>query len=156
MTRKCSKSASLVKKTHALILLLICDTAGRIICVGGLFGGSQADFTLFRKELAGFDYTNKQAGVDSAFTGIKNCLPREQLQTGYKKPNNQQLTKEQKLQNREISKTSLVAGHAIGGMKRYFILRHENRIRLRNKISDAVEICASLWNFKRGFSLNAA
>jgi hypothetical protein len=87
--------------------------------------------------------------VDLGFTGIKNHLPQEQGQIGHK---NQELTKPQKLLNQHLSKVRVVE-HAIGGTKRYFILRHENRIRSRNKISDAVEMCASLWNFKRGFSL---
>jgi hypothetical protein len=137
-------------------MLLICDKAGRIIYVGQLFCSSQVDFTLFKKELARFAYDNKQVWVDLGFTGIKNLLPQEQVQIGYKKPRNKELTKQQKLHNQEISTTRVVVEHAIGGMKRYFILRHENRIRLRNKISDAVEICASLWNFKRGFSLKTA
>ncbi len=134
-------------------MLLICDKAGRIIYVGQLFCGSQVDFTLFKKELARFDYAHKQVWVDLGFTGIKNYLPEEQVQIGHKKPKNKELTKEQKLHNQHVSKVRVVVEHAIGGMKRYFILRHENRIRLRNKISDAVEMCASLWNFKRGFSL---
>ncbi len=134
-------------------MLLICDKAGRIIYVGPLFCGSQVDFTLFKKELAGFDYAHKQVWVDLGFTGIKNHLSEEQVQIGHKKPKNKELTKQQKLHNQHVSKVRVVVEHAIGGMKRYFILRHENRIRLRNKISDAVEMCASLWNFKRGFSL---
>jgi hypothetical protein len=137
-------------------MLLICDKAGRILYVGGLYSGSQVDFALFKKERSGFDYSRLRVWVDLGFTGIKNYLPQEQVQIGHKKPGNQKLTKEQKLHNQEIAKTRVVVEHAIGGMKRYFILRHENRLRLRNKISDAVEICASLWNFKRGFSLNAA
>jgi len=137
-------------------MLLICDKAGRIIYVGQLFSGSQVDFGLFKKELSMFDYQGKQVWVDLGFTGIKDYLSESQVQIGHKKPRNKQLSQEQKLQNQAISKVRVVVEHAIGGMKRYFILRHENRIRLRNKISDAVEMCASLWNFKRGFSLKAA
>jgi len=134
-------------------MLLICDKAGRIIYVGQLFCGSQVDFGLFKKELSQFDYSGKQVWVDLGFTGIKDYLSESQVQIGHKKPRNKELSKQQKLQNQGISKVRVVVEHAIGGMKRYFILRHENRIRLRNKISDAVEMCASLWNFKRGFSL---
>ena len=94
--------------------------------------------------------------MDLGFTGIKSHLPQEQVQIGHKKPRNKELTKPQKLHNQHISKVRVVIEHAIGGMKRYFILRRENRTRLRNKISDAVEMCASLWSFKRGFSLKAA
>jgi hypothetical protein len=60
------------KKTHTLIMLLICDKAGRIIYVGQLFCGSQVDFGLFKKELSGFDYSGKQVWVDLGFTGIKD------------------------------------------------------------------------------------
>ncbi len=137
-------------------MLLISDKAGRIIYLGQLFSGSQVDFTLFKKELSRLDYSGKQVWVDLGFTGITNYLPKSPVQIGCKKPRNKELTKPQKLQNKEISKVRVVVEHAIGGMKRYLILRHENRIRLRNKISDAVEICASLWNFKRGFTLNTA
>ncbi len=65
-------------------MLLICDKAGRIIYVGQFFCGSQVDFTLFKKELAQFDYAHKQVWVDLGFTGIKNHLPQEQVQIGHK------------------------------------------------------------------------
>jgi hypothetical protein len=141
---------------HTLIMLLICDKAGRIIYVGQLLSGSQVDFTLFKKERAQLDYNNKQVWVDLGFTGIRKYLSEEQVQIGHKKPKNKELTQEQKEENKQIAKVRIIGEPAIGGMKRYFILRYENRIHLRNKISDAVEICASLWNFKRGFSSNAA
>lgn len=124
--------------------------------MGQLFPGSHVDFSLFKKELAGFDYKHLQVWVDLGFTGIKKYLPDSPVKIGHKKPKNKELTGEQKEENKQIAKVRIIVEHAIGGMKRYFILRHENRIHLRNKISDAVEICASLWNFKRGFSSNAA
>jgi hypothetical protein len=141
---------------HTLILLLICDKRGRIIFVGQLFPGSQVDFSLFKKELAGFDYKKLQVWVDLGFVGIENYLTDSQVKIGHKKPKNRELTQQQKDENKEISSVRVIVEHAIGGIKRYFILRHENRIRLRNKISEAVEMCASLWNFKRGFSLKTA
>lgn len=124
--------------------------------MGQLFAGAQADFTFLKEELAGFDHSSVQVWAELGFLGIKKYLPDSPVKIGHKKPKNKELTKEQKQENKQISSVRVVVEHAIGGMKRYFILRHENRIRLRNKISDAVEICASLWNFKRGFSLNAA
>ncbi len=139
-----------------MILLLVCDKQGRIIFVGQLFPGAQVDFTLFKKELVHFDYTQLQVWVDLGFTGIRKYLTNSPVKIGHKKPKNQELTQAQKDENKQISSVRVIVEHAIGGMKRYFILRHENRIRLRTKISEAVEICASLWNFKRGFSLNAA
>lgn len=124
--------------------------------MGQLFAGSQVDFTLFKNELSHFDYRHLQVWVDLGFTGIKNYIADSPVKIGHKKPKNQELTKQQKEENKQIAKVRVVVEHAIGGMKRYFILRHENRIHLRKKISDSVEMCASLWNFKRGFSLNAA
>lgn len=124
--------------------------------MGQLFPGSQVDFTLFKKELAHFDYSKLQVWVDLGFTGINNYLTTSPVKIGHKKPKNKELTQEQKDENKAIAKVRIIVEHAIGGMKRYFILRHENRIRARNKISEAVEMCASLWNFKRGFSLKTA
>lgn len=156
VSKKFNQPVPGVKKTHTLILLLICDRKGQIVFVGQLFAGAQVDFTLFKKELAHFAYATLQVGVDLGFAGIKNYLPTSPVQIGHKKPKNQELTQQQQHKNKAIAKVRVVVEDAIGGMKRYFMLRHENRIRLRNKISEAVEICASLWNFKPGFSLNAA
>ncbi|CAN5913274.1 hypothetical protein BH24BAC1_BH24BAC1_40670 [soil metagenome] len=77
---------------HTLILLLICDKRGRIIFVGQLFPGSQVDFSLFKKELAGFDYKKLQVWVDLGFVGIENYLTDSQVKIGHKKPKNRELT----------------------------------------------------------------
>ena len=68
---------------------------------------------------------------------------------------NTELTQQQKDENQALAKVRIVVEHAIGGLKRYYILRNENRIKKPEenlKLDMAVELCAALWNFKRGFT----
>jgi hypothetical protein len=55
-------------------------------------------------------------------------------------------------ENKLLAKERVIVEHAIGGLKRYFILRHEHRAKIRKKLIDAIELCSGLWNFRKGFS----
>lgn len=58
-----------------------------------------------------------------------------------------ELSQEQKQHNKQSSKERIVVEHAIGGMKRYRILEHRNRLKSRPIINQVVGGCAALWNF---------
>lgn len=114
------------------------------------------DFTLFKKELAHLDFSRKQVWVDLGFVGIKNFIQEERVHIPHKKSRNKLLTQAQKDENKALSRVRVIVENAIAALKRYYILRHESRIKLRNKLSEAVELCAALWNFKRGFTTQTA
>jgi len=135
-------------------LLIICDKNACILYVGNLYLGAQVDFSIFKKELASFNYNQIQVWVDLGFIGIQKVLTNGIVQIGYKRNKNTELNDEQKAVNKQIAKQRIVVEHAIGGLKRYYILRNEIRFKkphLNHKMEDAVETCAELWNFKRSF-----
>lgn len=99
-------------------------------------------------------FKNKDLVVDLGFVGIDKHYEIKGLKIGHKRPRKSkdnpkpQLTSEQKEWNRQVSKERIYVEHAIGGMKRYRILKNRCRIKsmkLKNKI---VGVCAGLWNYK--------
>ena len=97
--------------------------------------------------------------MDLGFVGIKKILHNAEVKIGYKKTKKIELTQEEKDINQALAKERVVVEHAIAGMKRYYILRHENRIKKPHespKMDTIVETCAALWNFRRSFQVNCA
>lgn len=124
--------------------------------VGNLYLGAEVDWTLFKKELLAFNYEQIKIWVDLGFVGIVKVLENGQIMIGHKRKKNTELTAFQKFENQQLAKQRIVVEHAIGGMKRYYILRHENRMNKPHenpKLDSAVEICAALWNFRRSFKV---
>lgn len=120
--------------------------------IGNLYLGSEVDINIFRKELSGFNYERLSLWVDLGFTGIKDNLKTGQIYIGYKRKKKEELADWQKVINYEIARVRIRVEHAIGGLKRYYILRHENRLKnpVENKVLDSsIEICAGLWNFRK-------
>jgi uncharacterized protein (DUF2344 family) len=139
--------------------LVICDKNARILYLGKLYLGATVDFAIFKKELKIFNYQQIKVWVDLGFVGIKKNVENAQVQIGHKRKKNTELTDEQKLENQALAKVRIVVEHAIGGLKRYYILRYENRMKKpdeNQKLDTVVEICGALWNFKRGFTTKCA
>ncbi len=127
--------------------------------LGKLYLGATVDFAIFKKELKNFNYQQLKVWVDLGFVGIKKNVENAQVQIGHKRKKNTDLTDEQKLENQALAKVRIVVEHAIGGLKRYYILRNENRMKKpeeNQKLDMAVELCGALWNFKRGFTTKYA
>lgn len=90
--------------------------------------------------------------VDLGFQGFADLyvcrhlhIPIKRRRT--KKGISNELTLEQKCHNKQGSKERIVVEHAIGGMKRYRILEHRNRIKSNQTIDQVIGVCAALWNF---------
>lgn len=69
-----------------------------------------------------------------------------------KKPKNtktskNELSEEQKSQNKELAQQRIYVEHSIGGMKRYRILVNRNRLKNKKTINQVIGVCAALWNF---------
>jgi hypothetical protein len=58
------------------------------------------------------------------------------------------LTEEQKRENRILAALRVVVENAIAKLKAFFILRIENRMKRKEKLADAFDICTLLVNFK--------
>lgn len=137
-------------------MLVICDKNSRILYLGKLYFGAQVDWAIFKKELLAFNFEQIKIWVDLGFWGIQKLLQNGDIFIGHKRRKNSELTAFQKFENQQLAKHRVVVEHAIGGMKRYYILRHENRMKKPHenlKLDSASEICAALWNFRRSFKV---
>ena len=90
--------------------------------------------------------------LDLGFQGFKELYTCEKLYIPIKrkrvaKGESNELTKEQKEQNKELAKDRIKVEHSIGGMKRYRILEHRNRLKSIEVIDRTIGVCAGLWNF---------
>ncbi|MDR1091855.1 MAG: transposase family protein, partial [Prevotella sp.] len=65
-----------------------------------------------------------------------------------KKPKGRELTKEQKLFNRDIAVDRVRVEHAIGSAKRYRIVKDECRLRKNLFVNHVFQTCAALHNFR--------
>ena len=85
--------------------------------------------------------------VDLGFLGIANDYVCKELRIPHKKPSKQELTPEQKAENKGLASQRIVVEHAHAGLKRYRIL--SDRLRMHNwGLYDVVlGVCVGLWNF---------
>jgi len=68
-----------------------------------------------------------------------------------KKPRGRELTPEQKESNRQISSLRIRVEHAIGGVKRYRIVKDQLRNRKDDFRDRVMETCCGLHNFRLNF-----
>lgn len=57
------------------------------------------------------------------------------------------LTQQEIEHNKGVASERIYVEHAIGGMKRYRILEHRNRLKSTKIINQFIGVCAALWNF---------
>jgi hypothetical protein len=86
---------------------------------------------------------------DSGFQGF--ALAGVTILQPKKKPRGGQLTPEEKEHNREISRIRIRVEHAIGGLKRYRIVKDQLRNWKQDFRALAMEICCGLHNFRLNF-----
>jgi DDE superfamily endonuclease len=58
-----------------------------------------------------------------------------------------ELTSQELEHNKAVGSQRIFVEHAIGGMKRYRILEHRNRLKSTTIINQVIGVCAALWNF---------
>ena len=113
------------------------------------FEGKKHDFSIFKKIFKKSHFPDFNVWVDLGFQGIVKFLKNAIIKVPHKKPKNGKLTQEQKEYNCILSRTRVAVEHSIAMLKRYFILRIENRMHCQKKLDESVELCAMLWNFKK-------
>jgi hypothetical protein len=125
-----------------------------IIFLGCTFSGHNHDYLMLKQELPPeLDwFSDLYVRVDLGYLGIKSDYRDEHIDIPTRKPRksqknpNPQLSEEQKAANTALSRVRIFIEHAIGGMKRYNILVHTFRNRLKHFEADVISICAGLWN----------
>lgn len=90
--------------------------------------------------------------LDLGFLGFKDLYACDSLYIPHKrkrvaKGQSNELNDEQKAYNKELGKERIFVEHSIGGMKRYRILEHRNRVKSKKVINQVIGVCAALWNF---------
>lgn len=122
--------------------------------ISNTFKGKAHDFellkTLFPPDQPWFAHF--QIRLDLGFQGFsalyvckKLSIPEKKKRV--KKGENNELTPEQKAENKAQAQERIFVEHSIGGMKRYRILIHRNRLKKELMINEVIGVCAALWNF---------
>lgn len=93
-------------------------------------------------------FTNLNVRVDLGFFGFAKDYECKKLYLPHKKPKKQELTAEQKADNKLLASERIVVEHSIAGLKRYRILSDRLRMRDFDLYNQVLGICAGLWNFR--------
>jgi len=125
-----------------------------IVFLGRTFSGHNHDYSMLKKELPpDVDwFTDINVLVDLGYLGMQSDYEGDQIEVPHKKPRKSKknpsprLSEEQKATNKVLSQVRIFVEHAIGGMKRYNILVHAFRNRIKNFEDDVIGVCAGLWN----------
>ncbi len=126
-----------------------------IIFLGRTFRGHNHDYLMLKQEFPPeLDwFADINVRVDLGYLGIKSDYHGARIDIPTKKPRKSQknphpqLSDAQKAANTALSRVRIFIEHAIGGMKRYYILVHGFRNRKTHFEDDAIGVCAGLWNF---------
>jgi len=143
------------KGTHTDIALLFSDRRRFIYYLSRLHEGSKVDFGLLKEEFPPEKdwFRNQKVVIDLGFVGIEKEYRMKQVMIGTKRPRKSKanpapkLTKEQQEWNSTVSRERIYVEHAIGGMKRYRILKNRCRIKCQTLKNEIIGICAGLWNY---------
>lgn len=112
------------------------------------YPGHVHDFTIFKEIFAGFDFSSLQVFVDLGFLGIQNIVVGNAIHVPHKRAKKRPLTGQQWEENRAMTRVRVVVENAIAKIKSFFVLRIENRMKIKAKLDAAFEICTLLANFK--------
>lgn len=93
-------------------------------------------------------FTNLNVRVDLGFVGFDKDYECKKLYLPHKKPKKQELTAEQKAENKVLASERIVVEHSIAGLKRYRILSDRLRMHDFDLYNQVLGICAGLWNFR--------
>lgn len=111
--------------------------------------GKSHDYRLLNYEFPADQswFVNHCVRLDLGYQGFTTDYDCQEVILPKKKPPKQDLTTDDRLENRQKSSDRVCVEHSIGGMKRYRILSHRLRIHDCQTYGSALEVCARLWNF---------
>jgi hypothetical protein len=143
------------KKTHTRKTLIITGNKKKIMYVSKLFSGKTHDYEILKHCLPKQKewFANKTVLVDLGFLGINNDYEIEKLYIPHKKKRvkkgeSNELSQEQKDENRQMSKERVGIEHAIGQIKRCRFLHQTVRIKKLNVLDQIVGVAAGIANFR--------
>jgi hypothetical protein len=123
--------------------------ARKLLYVSPCWVGKTHDYRLFQVEFPPEQpwFEHFRLRVDLGFLGIATDYVCKEVLIPHKKPRKQELTPEQKAENKVLASQRIVVEHAHAGLKRYRIL--SDRLRMHNLVlyDVVLGVCAGLWNF---------
>jgi len=141
------------KKRHSVKNAVIIAACCLIVYVSRTFSGRIHDKTIADNEYfvlrTKYKYTIPSGYTLVQDTGYQGYQPEGVIIIQpQKKPRGKELTQEQKESNRQISSYRVRVEHAIGGVKRYRIVKDECRLRKNDFVEGVFLYCAALHNFR--------
>jgi hypothetical protein len=96
-------------------------------------------------------FVNLEVRLDLGFFGFEKDYECKKVYLPHKKPKQQELTPEQKAENKLLAGERIVVEHSIAGLKRYRILADRLRMHDLDLYNQVLGICAGLWNFRLSY-----
>ena len=129
--------------------MILSNLRREVLYVSHCWEGKTHDYSMFKEEFPPEQDWFKpfRVRVDLGFLGIDKDYVCQELLLPNKKKKKQELTDEQKQENRLLARERIVVEHAIGGMKRYRILSDRLRVHDIELYNVILGVCAGLWNF---------
>jgi hypothetical protein len=121
----------------------------KVLYVSNCWVGKTHDYRMFKEEFPPEQnwFKNFQVRVDLGFLGIERDYVCKELFVPNKKKKKQELSPEQKQENKLLASERIRVEHAIGGMKRYRILSDRLRVQDVRLYNVILGVCGGLWNF---------
>jgi hypothetical protein len=137
------------KKCHTLKALILSNSARWILFLSFCWVGKTHDYRIFKEEFPPAEewFAEHEVHVDLGFYGIEKDYAGKAFSIPHKKPKQQELTQEQKAENKSRASQRVKVEHSICGLKRYRILSDRLRMHDLDLYNDVLEVCAGLWNF---------
>jgi hypothetical protein len=138
------------KKCHTKKRQIICTSQGKLIGISHVRPGTIHDKKLADEESHFLHAPPESTALaDTGYIGIK-ADNNAQVTIPFKKPKGQELTENQKLENKYISQRRVKVENVICGLKVFRVFTE--KIRYRVKIDDQISnIVGGLYNFKKGY-----
>ena len=129
--------------------MILSNPQRKILYVSHCWVGKTHDYRMFKEEFPPEQAWIKdfQVRVDLGFLGLEKDYVCKELLLPHKKKKKQELSAEQKQENKLLASERIEVEHAIGGMKRYRILSERLRVQDVKLYNVILGVCAGLWNF---------
>jgi len=137
------------KKCHTLKALILSNAARVILYLSYCWVGKTHDYRMFKAEFPPTEqwFVEHEVQVELGFQGIEKDYAGKAFVLPHKKPKQQELTLEQKGENKFRAQQRVTVEHSICGLKRYRILADRLRMHDLDLYNDVLGVCAGLWNF---------
>jgi len=128
----------------------MCNPHKQILYLSNCWVGKAQDYGIFKEEFPPEQnwFANLTVRFDLGFFGFEKDYPCKQAYLPNKKPKKQELTPEQKEENKALASKRIVVEHSIAGLKRYRILSDRLRMHDLDLYNQVLGVCAGLWNFR--------